>query len=242
MSYLVLLPHCDDEYFLSLFLKKWRVEEKQVSFVFIIDHKREDRRRESTRFLTDMGFSSESILFLSDEMSVLDGQLYQKIPEVIEVLKPKLEGVQRVYTTSWEGGHHDHDALAWIVQQLTEDNKSIEKWFFSTYNGATTIGPFFSVNRPITGSILNLEFESFRSRFDVVSHYRSAFEYYPSQTKTWLGLGPSYLWNQLINMRQSTFRMRDILLDQTPHDGVPLYERHGRVTWSEMKAEIGRSV
>jgi hypothetical protein len=227
---LVLLPHCDDEVFLSRFIPMWKEKGCQVKFVFLTKDLKieEERRNESRRYLQSLGVLSADMHFLSSETEVPVGRLPDNILPVFTALKGELErsslSLSLIVSTAYEGGHQDHDATYVIAEKLLEHHPSARHFVYYTYSARDLPRPWFRVNAPIRDQVCALEALA-RGWLGAAYDVFQAFRFFPSQTKTWMGLGGVYLICFWRDFSQALYETQRGLIRSRPHSGDLLYER-----------------
>lgn len=234
---LFIFAHPDDEFFCLPFIRRDCDEGRKVLCVFLTDgayggQSSQKRMSESLVVLERYGVLNANVYFEGAHAAIPDGQLhfhahraYQRLLQIVQH-----ESVDNVYVPAWEGGHQDHDACHVIGIALAKAIRVPRSMQFSLYNGNSRILPF-RVMCPLiqNGPFITLQvtrFEALRCLLSVRA--------YPSQWKTWLGLFPFAAWAVLSKrsyVMQSTSVAR---IRQRPHAGKLLYEKRGRISFSEV--------
>jgi hypothetical protein len=241
-----LFAHQDDEVFAQVFLRQ-ALQEGAVFCIFCTrapDNEMAHRRRlESERGLKALGLSEKDIFFLGDELGIIDAHLPGSIglllQRMIELLVPL--NVDAVYVPAWEGGHHDHDALAvagFALQNYFQTTVALNQ--YSLYHGERTSGKFFQVLTPLSSQLGKAKKFGLTIKDSLAIIF--SILYYPSQWKTWLGLAPVILFHVLF--RRAVFLVplaRESLLCW-PHQGALLYERYGRIERQEFLEVLSQSL
>lgn len=153
---LVVLPHLDDEFAFAPILKKLSKNPNYNIFLIFCaekvkfgDNRTQQlvRRKESIKSINFLGLKSDNVLYLNDHFTVNDlhlascwKQVYNFLNEFINEKK-----IDQLMTTSFEGGHPDHDTLALIVNKF-----ELSKLFIPIYNSRKSLFAIpFSVMRPL---------------------------------------------------------------------------------------------
>jgi hypothetical protein len=101
---------------------------------------------------------------------------------------------------------------------------------YPLYHGAGLPGAFFRLLSPLPA---NGPVEILRSNWtDRLAQARAAFSY-PSQWRTWLGLGPFLIWHALTDGRVRLQPVDRGRVREAPHTSRLLYERRGFFTYGE---------
>lgn len=232
VSCFVLLPHADDEAFVFPELRVLFPDLNFYLFLLTEHVNHVERLTETKRALTLMGYPLDR---LADLRLSRDGCLPMNLEKAFAVLCGIIESRATekfdLICPAWEGGHQDHDASYVIVKKLQKHFSSrCEIRVFWLYNGLGTRGKFFRIAHSF-GPSLQRGFLKWRSAIRSL-----IFPFlYPSQRKTWLGLGPGYIMLRLVR-KKLNLSIRHVPPPLTlPHPGGLLYERWGRLTWIEFK-------
>jgi len=195
----------------------------------------ERRNFESLTVLSQLGVSTQDVLFAGEALSIADTTL----PEHMELASNWIQNwlsrysrIQSVYVPAWEGGHHDHDALH-AITVLIAKKMDITRlvWQFPLYNGYRCHGQWFRVLLPLQNNgAMQTKQILWKNR---VRFLRLCLGY-PSQMKTWLGLFPFVLMHYL---RRGTQTVQPVCCERIyhrPHSGPLYYERRSFFTWEKM--------
>ena len=199
----------------------------------------EVRNSESRGILKKINVQMQDVYFAGDDIPIKDGKLPQslKLAETwIGKWIEQFSNIRSIYTTAWEGGHQDHDALyALVVNIATKKNLLHCVKQFSLYNSFRLGGPFFRVLSPLQA---NGKIEStiipWANRFRFLTYCLS----YTSQMKTWLGLFPFVFFHYLFFGKQYLQSVSIEIIEQRPHEGKLYYEKRNFFTWKEMQEAI----
>lgn len=154
---IILLPHLDDEFAILPYLNSIATEELEFIFIFCAerlndpDRKRIKRRSECIKSINLLQIENYKIIFLNDFFPVDDLKLYLASEEIFLFVleKTKTATLSSMATTTLEGGHPDHDALA-LIAQVIQRNQNFPIKYFPIYNSRKTFGILpVSVLRPL---------------------------------------------------------------------------------------------
>jgi LmbE family N-acetylglucosaminyl deacetylase len=186
----------------------------------------EVRDAESLRALRRLGVERERIGFLADAQGrIADGALYRALPRARAMLRDWIASTgarfARVFTLDWEGGHHDHDAAHLLALAAARDAAVPAVYAYAFYNayrrrpGLFRVASFVPGDEPLLRRALRLR-EAVAAAALVTA--------YPSQRRTWIGLGPGFVARMLLQ-REERFRRADpARVARRPHPGPLLYE------------------
>lgn len=190
------------------------------------------RNDESLRVLARLGVPAEDVRFIGLENSLADGALPMQLETALKAVQAAVDGeVAELFLPCWEGGHQDHDAthligLAFFSTLVTKPTMRQ----YPLYHGAGLPGAFFRLLSPLPA---NGPIDIIRSDWpDRVAQARTAFSY-PSQWRTWLGLGPFLIWHALIDGHVRLQPVDSRRVREAPHASRLLYERRGFFTYAE---------
>lgn len=240
---LILLAHQDDEIALAPLLASLKAAQAPVRIVFLTDGgwrvAPQRRNGESLKALLSMGVVRSEVSFLGSELGIPDGSLFRHLPEIARNLERELQGLSigDIYTLAFEGGHADHDAvcaLAWAVKASLGSTGNI--WQVPFYRGATGGGlAHFSLfaplpeNGPVTELPLTRELSLLRTKL---------MRFYPSQWRTWRGIGMALTWHGLFAPVMRVQRLALERLWTRPAEGKLLYERRTAVSFAEFSMHV----
>jgi LmbE family N-acetylglucosaminyl deacetylase len=195
------------------------------------------RNAESSRVLESLGVAANDIAFLGSEHQLPDGRLPEHIPQARAAVQAWVQDkgpIDQLFCLAWEGGHQDHDAVyALAVELHTQHAVARQAFQFPYYHGKGLPGSWFKVLDPIpeNGPALTRTMPwSLRWRY-----LRLCLSAYPSQVKTWIGLGPFFVWHYLFKGTQILQELKSHRLNDKPHEGRLLYERRGFYTYKLFK-------
>jgi len=181
------------------------------------------RDRESLATLRAAGVDPERIGFVGSPRRVADGRLAFETAFALEALRAWAAAIPRlrtVYGLEWEGGHHDHDA-ACVIAAAYAAERGVPAMTFPLYNGWRRPRGWFRVASfvPAPGRIERRRLTLAEAMLPV----RAMFGY-PSQRRTWLGLGPGLAVRALARRTESIREFDVRRLAAPPHPGTLLYE------------------
>lgn len=241
MAVLYLFAHFDDEFCILPLIRQALARGEDQRFVHMVDYPTpavgERRYRETRAFLERIGIPPEAELHLGAGTGWIDGRLYRHVLEAFAALQAAVEdmgSIQRIVAPAWEGGHPDHDVCAAMAVRLAEDlGARVDQ--VSLYNGKGLPAPFFRAASPLpeNGPVTELPL----GRGDWAAWARFA-SYFPSQTKTWLGLLPAFSWTYL---RRPAFRYQQLSrarLTERPHAGRLYYEHAFKVAYADVRSAV----
>ena len=189
------------------------------------------RDAESVRALARLGVDRAHVVFLeSGGERIADGTLMAHLARARASLGAWLaaSGVRpaRAYTLDWEGGHADHDATYLIVLAVARDAGIDAVWTFSMYNAYRRRPGLFRI-----ASFVPNDAQVARRRLSLGEALRSALliAAYPSQRRTWIGLGPGWILRALVRREERVRRAQSRRVAERPHDGPLLYSTLFRI-------------
>jgi LmbE family N-acetylglucosaminyl deacetylase len=194
----------------------------------------EVRDAESLRALRRLGVPPERIAFLRDAAGRIgDGALIGSLARARAMLRAWLAsaGVRptRVFAPDWEGGHQDHDA----AHLLARDAGGAELYAYPLYNafrrrkGLFRVASFVPDAAPVVRRPLTL-----RETLEAVRLVAA----YPSQARTWVGIGPAFAARMLARRTERFRRADPARLRALPYEGPMLYETRFGVAAADVLA------
>ena len=236
---LFLLGHQDDEIAFAPLIARCKSKEQPVRVVYLTDGgigraTPEIRNTESTRALASLGVRTAEVTFLGNELSVPNGLLFRRFSQVYSALEARSSEfgpLGEIYTLGWEGGNMDHDAAHVIAMVLAIARDRVHRaWQVPFYRAADLGPPFFSLFAPLPAngpvSALSLTRRESRLRPGLI-------RYFPSQWRSFAGLGPVILWNALTSPVLKLQPMLPGRLWERPTAGRLLYEQRYAVSFAE---------
>lgn len=238
MRTLFLLAHQDDEIAYLLRISSELSHQGKVSVVYLTDGQGKNvtaktRNMETLRCLESIGVSAEDVYFLGSEHHIPDAKLVDHIDRAFSFLMDWSKDLKfdRIYTLAWEGGHQDHDATHLIALAMAKQ-KGLESQVYeaSLYQGFRCPKKFFRMFSPLRRKT-EFEIRTF-SLFEAFSWFFK-IRFFPSQKITWMALGPLLLINLIFERSEIFQRAKITSILQRPHEGLLLYEAHGRMTYEQ---------
>jgi N-acetylglucosamine malate deacetylase 1 len=236
---LFLLGHPDDEIAFAPLMARLKSKGQPVRIVYLTDGgvgraTPDIRNAESERALASLGVSSAEMEFLGHELSVPDGQLFRRFSEVYSALDAQSGAVAsmgEIYTLGWEGGNPDHDAAHVLAMALAIARDRVHRaWQVPFYRAADRGPPFFALFAPLPAngpvSLLSLTPRESRLRAGLI-------RYFPSQWRSFAGLGPAILWHAIASPVLRLQPMSRRRLWERPTAGRLLYEQRYAVSFAE---------
>lgn len=240
MTVLYLFAHFDDEYAaLPLLMARARAGVEQ-RLVYVADYASPAlaarRFAETRRLLERIGVPPEAARHVGRGSGVLDGALHRDLSTAEAVVHEAAAGltdIERLVVTAWEGGHPDHDSLAWLAVRLAAA-VGVPVDQVALYHGRGLPGRLFRGGSPLpeNGPVTRLPMPAADWAL-----YADAVRCFPSQWRTWAGLWPAmfatfalsgYGYQQLAPQR----------VRQRPHAGPLLYERMYGVRYEQVRASL----
>ncbi|GBF48849.1 GlcNAc-PI de-N-acetylase family [Leptospira ryugenii] len=236
MHDIYLLAHQDDE----LFYLPSLVHNSNITnslFYFLTDGSFYganpiERDLETIRVLTSIGVPEKNVIFLHEELPILDTKLVHSLEIVFNYLSKsfkKLE-VANLFTLDWEGGHPDHDACFLLGAALSKTFKKDNFFSIPLYNAFESRKPFFKVMRPIRKSN---ELLRIKIPFRVACKVLFLIKNYRSQWKSWLGLFPFVFIQILINRSIVLLRNQPGWVCERPHQSELYYEMRNWIQYDQ---------
>ena len=151
---LIILPHLDDEFAFAPLIHNLSKKKYKIFLIFCaerlvsnsLNKKSLNRRNESIKSIHILGINLKNVVYLNDHFIVDDRKLHLSAKNISNFITKfiKEKKINKILTTSFEGGHPDHDSLALIV-----DKCKINKMFIPIYNSRKSLFLIpFSVMRP----------------------------------------------------------------------------------------------
>ncbi|MDB5494246.1 MAG: hypothetical protein JWP86_1583 [Phenylobacterium sp.] len=239
MAVVYILAHFDDEY-CALPLIKQRVRQGlDQRFLYVADY--HDAELTRTRFaetralLAHVGVEPAHALHVGVGTGALDGSVYRHLDTAFAALSAavaEIGPIERFACTAWEGGHMDHDMCAMMTSRLAGAHGGAPVDQISLYNGPGLAGPLFHGGSPLpeNGPVTKVPLTAAEW-----STWMAEVRFFPSQTKTWLGLWPAMFWNYA--RRGFGYQGLDpSRIGERPHAGSLFYERMFKVPYADVRA------
>lgn len=240
-----LLAHPDDEYFIYSYMKRVGRRADKVICIYTTDaapQKFNATRRfeESRRVLSHAGLRPNAIYTPGVDLEVPDLAAYKHLERLLPVIVKicREHDINALVLPTWEGGHVDHDATHLLGQAVARSLPYLQSLTeFSLYNAYQRPKGFFRVMTLIPGAgpiqEHNLTCAEAWEHFWQVGCY-------PSQWKTFIGLGPA-VFLRLVLLRQEktrTYARSEVNYLDRPHPGPLLYETRFKVPYDSFQREI----
>lgn len=233
-----LLPHPDDEFAVALPIRDLCRSGVRVEAIFLTDggfggQDRDRREAESRSVLSALGVEGGQVHFLGRRHQLPDGALHRHLDAALAALVNVLGSpgaLDAIHVPAWEGGHQDHDAAHLLGLALARRCTGSELRQFPLYRAVGRAGPLFRVMAPLPANGRAVSRRT--SVAERIAHLRLCASY-RSQWRSWLGLWPLTLLHHLLDGRFSSQHVDPTRVLAPPHEGAPLYERRGFLTWRE---------
>lgn len=126
----------------------------------------------------------------------------------------------------------DHDMCA-MMTTLLAARRGVEVDQISLYNGKGLPGPFFHGCAPLpeNGPVTRVP-----STTTEWNSWMNAVRFFPSQTKTWLGLWPAMFWTFATKGGFGYQTLQAGRIGERPHHGPLFYERMFRTPYADVRA------
>jgi N-acetylglucosamine malate deacetylase 1 len=240
MSVLYIFAHFDDEYAaLPLLTERARAGLEQ-RLIYIADYASpalaERRFLETRRLLERIGVPGEAARHAGRGAGARDGALHRALPAAEAAVREAAAGleIERLVVPAWEGGHPDHDSLAFLAVRLSQALGAVPIDQVSLYNGRGLPGRLFRGASPLpeNGPVTRVPI----SAADW-ARYAGAVRCFPSQWRTWAGLWPA----MFATFVRSGYRYQQLSPERVrerPHAGPLLYERMYGTPYTEVRAAL----
>lgn len=195
-----LLPHQDDEIGVFEIIRRVK-EKKNIIIIYLTKDILNKRNKESKKVLKRFQISERQIIFLGDKLNVEDQKIIDSLNKIYSNLLKILKNVKdfELFTPTWEGGHHDHDATFIIGTKLKYKMKVLHK-HFPLYSKINSI--FFNLLNPNKYAFNNFDVRFLKINFITgLKFFLNTFQY-KSQYKTFFFLWPFLFFSYLIVRKQ----------------------------------------
>lgn len=241
MTVLYLFAHFDDEYAaLPLLSRRARAGVDQ-RLLYLADYASpglaERRFAETRRLLERIGVPSDAARHAGRGAGMRDGGLHRALAIAETVLGEAAAGldeVERLVVPAWEGGHPDHDCLAYLAVRFSEATGGAPIDQVSLYHGRGLPGRLFRGGSPLPE---NGPVERIPMSPREWASYAGAVSCFPSQWRTWAGLWPA----MFATFAVSGYRYQQLTpgrVRERPHAGALLYERMYKVAYEEVREAL----
>jgi LmbE family N-acetylglucosaminyl deacetylase len=239
MAVVYIFAHFDDEYCALPLIRDRARQGLDQRFLYVADYADPDlgrtRHRESQALLAWLGIPPQNAVHVGAGSGVMDGGVYRDLPTAFAALSKAVSAIgpiERFGCTAWEGGHMDHDMCAMMTARLAAA-RGVPVDQISLYNGKGLPGPFFHGCAPLpeNGPVTRV-----RSTMGEWASWMAAVRFFPSQTKTWLGLGPAMFWTFALRGGFGYQQLTPARIAERPHAGPLFYERMFRQPYDQVRA------
>ena len=153
------------------------------------------RRVESLRALACAGVATHDVHFVGIDAQIPDGRLVgfldRALAHAIGAIAAYDERL-RVISHAWEAGHPDHDAAHLVAMALARRTGAWgDAVVFPSYRGSVGGLAPFVVGSPLA---VNGQVREWRVSFRDALSTLGSVRFYPSQWRTFMGLGPGLFW------------------------------------------------
>ncbi|HEX2558779.1 PIG-L deacetylase family protein [Phenylobacterium sp.] len=240
MSVLYIFAHFDDEYAaLPLLIERARAGLEQ-RLIYVADYASaalaERRFSETRRLLERIGVPGEAARHAGRGTGVLDGALHRTLAAAEAAVREAAAGleIERLVVPAWEGGHPDHDGLAFLAVRLSQALGGAPIDQVSLYNGRGLPGRLFRGASPLpeNGPVTRVPM----SAVDW-ARYAAAVRCFPSQWRTWAGLWPA-MFATFARWGYGYQQLSPPRVRERPHAGPLLYERMYGIPYTEVRAAL----
>jgi len=242
-SDLYILAHQDDELFFAPMIERSVRQGCHPQCIYTTDGGWHGvpaavRMRETARALSCMGVLDSDIHQIGVEMGVRDGYSHLHVDELfdrITALTREIR-VRAVYAQAWEGGNPDHDVAHLLGAALARRMGAAELSECPSHNAHHALPGLFRVMHciPLAGAI-----DTKRLAFkQAVRCFRMTLRY-PSQWRTFLGLGGPMFFRYVVQRRHQCRRVGFVDYTVPPHAGGLLYERRIGVSFDQFRDATG---
>jgi LmbE family N-acetylglucosaminyl deacetylase len=196
------------------------------------------RARETQGLLSGLGVDPSNAHFLGRDRGLRDGALHSQIERAwagLSSLADSLGQISTIYTHAWEGGHSDHDVCHALSLALARHVSAERVGQVPCYRRPDSgIAPF-SLLDPIaangTPDVLTMSGAERRAMARCIVAY-------PSQWRSWLGLGPPLLTRITHSSAFPVQSVSEARLAERPHTKPLLYEIRGKLAFASVAVEI----
>lgn len=242
---LIFLPHQDDEFFIHPLISEAASNGLLVKIFYITNgvfknFSAETRSNESILALKKIGVGEDSIFMYGHIYNINDGKIIFNLNLVYEIIDKVFNSidvgkVKKILIPGYEGGHHDHDALNFMVGFVARKYSCTEKIEqFYLYNCYRIPKPLFRVMTPVGSNNIIL----YKLSLPQIISMLLSVRFYKSQFLTFFGLLPPVIFNLLQKRSISLCTLKYTEDINRPHNGLLLYERRKRFEFNIFKEKI----
>lgn len=196
------------------------------------------RAVETKRMLSSQGIDPRAASFLGQDYDLSDGVLHQKFDRAWSALWAWVSQqgkVESIFSHAWEGGHQDHDVCHVLALTLAEKVGAERVAQVACYRRPDRGPAPYSVWDPIkaNGRVDQIAMTGAEKRV-----MASCLVRYPSQWRSWVGLGPPLLTKMAISPFLPVQAAAPARVTERPHDGRLLYEARGGPSFEEIGSAV----
>lgn len=240
---LFILAHPDDELAFSPLLDALAAARRAIRLVYLTDGATRGvtsatRNAETISALGHLGIAASHAHFLGQTVGIADGQLHRHLDDAFHALKGLSDtwgSIDHIYSFAWEGGHEDHDAALIVAAAFASAGQCTGNlWQLPFYRASDVFpAPVYTLAAPLSenGAVVPLPISARQRRLP-----RELIRFYPSQRRTFLGLGPLIIWHSLTRSHLPLQPLNPDRLRQRPTARPLLYERRSGISFDEFDA------
>ena len=231
---LILCPHADDEIFTFPFIRSEIFSDFKVTALFFTETFVRKKEAKKSCFLNHW----ESLFAFDLGYKFIDSLIHINYKELNSLINELFDKYQIIFSPLIEGGHQDHDTIAYSVIKNSILRKSNKVYFYPTYSAFGRLG-LFSVMSPNNYFSDIFKMKNMKFKHCPVKSLRHMFGVYKSQIKSWLLILIPYFFNIVFKKYAKIYTLNNNLLkNEKPIiamlKGTPLFEIHKRCeksTW-----------
>jgi LmbE family N-acetylglucosaminyl deacetylase len=240
MAVVYVFAHFDDEYCALPLIRQRVAQGLDQHFLYVADYAdarlARTRHLETQALLRHVGVDPAKAIHVGAGTGVVDGSVHRGLETAYAALGAAVAAigpVERFVCTAWEGGHMDHDMCAMMTALLATSRGGAPIDQISLYNGKGLPGPFFHGAAPLpeNGAVTRIALTGAEWK-----SWLSEVRFFPSQTKTWLGLWPAMFWSYATKGGFGYQQLDAARIAERPHAGPLFYERMFGVPYAEVRA------
>lgn len=230
-----ILPHQDDE--VGIFKVIDECKNNEAIFFYLTtgafsDKKNNRRYEETVKVLGKLNIPRRNIFFIGHKLKIQDQKLHKNLFRVFEYIKKFLSKkklkINNIYSTTWEGGHTDHDSCFLIALALNKYFKKSNFYSFPIYSSMEREF-FFSI---FSSNKLFMEKKIQLNSFDKLKFLLLMLNY-KSQFKSFIILFPVIFFYYLFHGNQKIFILKKKFNFKKPHTGKLFYEKRFKINYEE---------
>jgi LmbE family N-acetylglucosaminyl deacetylase len=241
MAVVYVLAHFDDEYGAWPMIRRGVEAGLDQRFLYVADYASAAaaaaRFAEARAALAALGVDPACAQHVGRGLGAMDGAVHLALEAAADGVRAAVRAigpVERLVAPAWEGGHADHDAVAFLAAQLAPEFADPPIDQFSLYQGRGLPWRLFRACAPIpeNGAVVRIPLTAAEW-----AAYARAVKHYPSQWKSWLGLWPGML--ATFAARGFAYQRLDrARVGERPHAGPLLYERMFATPYAAVRAAL----